>query len=546
MAAQVDSPRAAMDADFLKRTVGEPLSAALTSLVVAQPTDPIEFIGDALLDFIKRKEVELQRNKHTAEVTRLVEAAREQEEITRAERAAEDSAAQAKIDIEQQAEAAMAVASSHSEVYSKALALAKERLGASGVHVGKKVVVDGQEILEFIAASEGREDMVGKELKGLKEGEDPEDGEAQEEGVTFNLWKKTEQPPPAEPVFDEDGELIPDENEPELIPPEHVVVDNVVRDPRVKFFGIPKLGAYLALPITYGSWLHPGGISDTPPPLRDDDTPEGEEENGGQNEADADAAAAEEPEGAEEAESDTAAAEKPPKVPASLYSKIEAPVQLVLCVDTMGQGRCFSASDILWAKSWASKIKDAVVALECRMFDDDTAVIPSLKGMEVAGIVSGVTDGEDAAIEEALAQLEAGTPEDEKDRISKTTRYRVKRKAVEAVGDLVALMGKLNLAPPASVLEVLERALLLAGKAKSDFCDTRGALDWVGKMRMVVSRELVLAISAFNAEDPSSAVLAAEAKEPVESIDAESVKASNIPVSAILDWMSAAIIESEE
>lgn len=42
-----------------------------------------------------------------------------------------------------------------------------------------------------------------QEIKGLKEGEDPEDGEAQEEGVTFNLWKKTEQPPHAEPVFDE-------------------------------------------------------------------------------------------------------------------------------------------------------------------------------------------------------------------------------------------------------------------------------------------------------------------------------------------------------
>lgn len=37
-------------------------------------------------------------------------------------------------------------------------------------------------------------------------------------------------------------------------------------------------------------------------------------------------------EGAEGAE-----AEKPPKAPASLYSKNEAPVQLVLCVDTMGQ-----------------------------------------------------------------------------------------------------------------------------------------------------------------------------------------------------------------
>lgn len=47
-----------MDADFLKRSVGEPLSEALASLVVTQPADPIEFIGEALLDYIKRREVE--------------------------------------------------------------------------------------------------------------------------------------------------------------------------------------------------------------------------------------------------------------------------------------------------------------------------------------------------------------------------------------------------------------------------------------------------------------------------------------------------------
>lgn len=35
-------------------------------------------------------------------------------------------------------------------------------------------------------------------------------------------------------------------------------------------------------------------------------------------------------------------------------------------------------------------------------------------------------------------------------------------------------------------------------------------------------------------------------QEPVESIDAESVKASNVPVLAILDWMSAAITEAED
>lgn len=39
----------------------------------------------------------------------------------------------------------------------------------------------------------------------------------------------------------------------------------------------------------------------------------------------------------------------------------------------------------------------------------------------------------------------------------------------------MALMGKLHLAPQAGVIDVLERALLLVGKARSDLCDARYA-----------------------------------------------------------------------
>lgn len=42
------------------------------------------------------------------------------------------------------------------------LGLAKERLAAAGVQLGRKVVLEGQEIIEYIAASEGQEDMVGR------------------------------------------------------------------------------------------------------------------------------------------------------------------------------------------------------------------------------------------------------------------------------------------------------------------------------------------------------------------------------------------------
>lgn len=57
----------------------------------------------------------------------------------------------------------------------------------------------------------------------------------------------------------QEGELVPDETEPELVPPKHILIENVVRDPRVKFFGIPKLGSYLVVPATYSTWLQPGG-----------------------------------------------------------------------------------------------------------------------------------------------------------------------------------------------------------------------------------------------------------------------------------------------
>jgi hypothetical protein len=76
------------------------------------------------------------------------------------------------------------------------------------------------------------------------------------------LWKKTEQPPPKPPTVDEDGvEVEVDEGEVELVYPAYVHIENVIREPAVKYYGIPKLGAYLAVPVTYSTWLHPDGVS---------------------------------------------------------------------------------------------------------------------------------------------------------------------------------------------------------------------------------------------------------------------------------------------
>ena len=53
------------------------------------------------------------------------------------------------------------------------------------------------------------------------------------------------------------------------------------------------------------------------------------------------------------------------------------------------------------------------------MFDDDTSVLPLLRGSEPALLVAKVAEGEDAAGEGALAAMEAGATEDDKERASK-------------------------------------------------------------------------------------------------------------------------------
>merc|ERR1719387_381075 len=84
---------------------------------------------------------------------------------------------------------------------------------------------------------------------------DPGDGAADEEGggagqgITFDAWKLVE---------DENAEPDEDGNVPGPKAPDFVHVPNVIRQQRIKFFGIPKLGGYLAVPIAHKKYLHAG------------------------------------------------------------------------------------------------------------------------------------------------------------------------------------------------------------------------------------------------------------------------------------------------
>jgi hypothetical protein len=56
-----------MDADYLKATVGDALAAALTSLALKQPKDPVDFVGSYLIKYADHLEAEGKVRTHTRE-----------------------------------------------------------------------------------------------------------------------------------------------------------------------------------------------------------------------------------------------------------------------------------------------------------------------------------------------------------------------------------------------------------------------------------------------------------------------------------------------
>lgn len=73
-------------------------------------------------------------------------------------------------------------------------------------------------------------------------------------------------------------------------------------------------------------------------------------------------------------------------------------------------------------KTWLTPPLPKTVHIKGRMFDEEAALLPSLRGREAIGLIAKVAEGEEAAVEEALAALEAGTPEEDKERLTKASR----------------------------------------------------------------------------------------------------------------------------
>ena len=165
----------------------------------------------------------------------------------------------------------------------------------------------------------------------------------QNEGITYSLF--TEEAP-----ADDEGETPPqepasgDEGAPATAqvakpkPLRHILVPEVVHEPKIHFYTVPRLGSYLAIKLEYNTCLFQEAFDEATADYAVVNQKRAELEKEQKEYADQ-----QEEQKAEKAEAGETYVPEDKKWPAYSYKEFkQKKVQYVVCLNTLGQDRCYS------------------------------------------------------------------------------------------------------------------------------------------------------------------------------------------------------------
>lgn len=363
-----------MDAEYLKLNVFDALTEALAAMSAAVPDDKVEFLSKYLLAHVERKKLLTTKKSDNAA------AEKEYEKELR------ENAAAAVVALEKEREADeekakfrrfldgfQAVSTNKEVAMANVTDFISSYLEIPAVYVALKKTIGENEFLYFSGANRGQEFLIGKKI--LKYVYDPEDPEAPaRQGVSFECFKVPEVPESDEPEEDEDGNPIP---KPPPPVPQPLIIENVMRDKRVKFFGIPKLGSYVAIPFSYQSLDHENGLLPRPPV---EETPEGVTEE------------------KEPTEDDEADKDLPPTEPIvkSPYVQSKVTQDVMIGIDNIGKYKAFTPEQIFVVQQLGTELLEVFQSLEKSLIDKQVDFLDGQKSLseQVAQVLAKTADEE--------------------------------------------------------------------------------------------------------------------------------------------------------
>jgi hypothetical protein len=336
-----------MDVTYLKQDqVGGILAKGLAELYQQQPAHPIHFLGNWLLNYAateknKAQEVAKEERKQLLD-SKYQQTLEAQAENRRRKLAEIEAKTNFEADFLDRIKQSLDV----DDLLSQLAEHMQAYLKASGTYVGqlekvKRAVTDldddrahedpeAPEVIHYVGASKNHQHMIDRVL-------------TEEQGATtYSVFKAKEEEPAENPEEQEEGV------EPPLVE-EHLnvaYVEQVVGNPKMHFFDVPKLGAFLALPLVYKSCLNEvafdAAVDDALKIKRIKAERDIERQQKVEN-----AGSLHSGVGREEEEAEPAMVEELQPEP---FKTVE--VKLVVCADSLGQDRPFSEDQRDYCEWW--------------------------------------------------------------------------------------------------------------------------------------------------------------------------------------------------
>jgi len=543
-----------MDADYLKKAVGDALSEGMARVVAQQPADAVDFLGRFLVHFAGVKEKELlaaqAKAKEDQAIALALEIRLKQQKIENEARKKREAKKREREQILSGLKKSKGVDLPYLK---KVVAYLQKTIDPTAVYIARRDKIDGMPdadpddedspsniILKYIAVSPQSQEFMLSQTLGERE------------GITHDVFKKKE-------AEDEDEESEDEDNPrpPKPVPKPGMFLPNVLDNKNVKYFATPKLGSYFAVPITVASYLHEANQTDDllqnykdwleAVAQRKVDLAQRAEERA-RKEAELAALKDERKKAAEESRKEwedardaaIEAGEEPPEEPEPEPEEAEEPLEeeeplapvpdpnfvakdvlYVLCIDTLGKGlNCLNEGQLDLLREIAALLKDAISRTEKaslyaemqRQVDEEGA---NAAAMEALAEAEKAREEEMQAklleMQKALEEAQEKAKEEgieipiEEDAALQEALIKLSaaQAAVLAMKSKIAELQRYRLPPKGQSMKVLKCALYTLGYKRDDVRDSHTKkTDW-SKMKMNFNNEFFTTLQAY---DPAETV----------------------------------------
>ncbi|OMJ82087.1 hypothetical protein SteCoe_17305 [Stentor coeruleus] len=291
---------------------------------------------------------------------------------------------------------------------------------------------DAPWVIKYIAATSNSQFMIDQILK-------EEEGQA-----TWGLWKEDE-----EEDIQEEENLEETKRKPKI---KVCSVDDVVSDPRIKFFDVPKLGAYFAVPLNYKTCLYEqsfdAGIEDA---LECRKLRAQQEEEKIKFESGA-------VEGEEQKEFE--------EIKEAPFKTSE--IRMVIAFDTMGQDRTFTEQEKEYVIYWVGYLKEQWERAENESLSHDIQAFTTIRDRDFPIIVDKGherSEQEKSVIEDTIKTLHISLPDDFKNLEGQTALFELCRNRLLGELDNLYMFKEFKVVKHIRVIQLL---LYLSGVKRED------------------------------------------------------------------------------